>query len=144
MTEASIAPKPVAAASGATLHDRILVGFKPIDDLHKEFEEIVGVLNDPAEADFGEHLLALHEHMLRHAATEEGFMAQEGYAHLGRHRRAHEHLLEAIARVRDRWDCGDVESVQRFAAELMSWFAIHASSEDAELAAFLKGEAKAA
>ncbi|WP_028310751.1 bacteriohemerythrin [Derxia gummosa] len=144
MTEATLAKKPADAASGATLHDRILVGFKPIDDLHKEFEEIVGVLNDPAEADFGEHLLALHEHMLRHAAVEEGFMAQERYPHLGRHRRAHEHLLEAIARVRDRWDCGDVEAVRRFAAELMGWFAIHASSEDAELVAYLKGAPKAA
>ena len=140
MTEANLAIEPATATPGATLHDSILVGFKPIDDLHREFESIVAALNDPAEADFGEHLLALHEHMLRHAATEEGFMAQENYAHLGRHRRAHEQLLEAIARVRDRWDCGDIESVQRFARELMSWFAIHASSEDAELAAFLKGQ----
>ena len=93
-------------------HKPILVGFKPIDDLHREFESILEALNDPAEADYGAHLLALHEH-----------------------------LLDSVSEARRRFDAGDVESVRRYSADLMNWFAIHASSEDAELAAFLRGEA---
>lgn len=122
-------------------HSRILVGFKPIDDLHREFEAILAALNDPAEADFGAHLLALHEHLLRHCATEESFMLQENYGHYARHKRAHEHLLDSVSDVRRQLDAGDVDSVRRYAADLMNWFAIHAQSEDAELAAFLKGQA---
>jgi len=127
--------------SAVVTHSRILVGFKPIDDLHREFEAILAALNDPAEADYGAHLLALHEHLLRHCATEESFMLQENYSHYARHKRAHEHLLDSISDVRRRVDVGDIESVRRYAADLMNWFAIHAESEDAELATFLKGQA---
>jgi hemerythrin len=122
-------------------HAQILVGFKPIDDLHREFESILEALNDPAEADYGAHLLALHEHLLRHCATEEQFMLQENYAHYARHKRAHEHLLDSVSDVRRKFDAGDIDAVRRYAADLMNWFAIHASTEDAELAAFLKGAA---
>jgi hemerythrin len=122
-------------------HSRILVGFKPIDDLHREFEAILEALNDPSEADYGTHLLALHEHLLRHCETEETFMLQENYSHYARHKRAHEHLLDSISEVRRKFDAGDVDAVRRYAADLMNWFAIHASSEDAELATFLKGQA---
>ncbi|MCA3223885.1 MAG: hemerythrin family protein, partial [Burkholderiales bacterium] len=113
--------------------------FKPIDDLHREFESILEALNDPAQADYGEHLLALHEHLLRHCGTEEAFMKQESYPHLARHKRAHEQLLESVSDVRRRFDAGDIEGVRRYAADLMNWFSIHAQNEDAELASFLKG-----
>jgi len=117
----------------------ILVGFKPIDDLHREFEDILDALNDPGEADYGAHLLALHEHLLRHCSTEESFMLQESYTHYERHKRAHEQLLESVSEMRRRFDAGDIDAVRRYTRDLMSWFAIHASSEDAELAKFLKG-----
>jgi hemerythrin-like metal-binding protein len=86
-------------------------------------------------------LLALHEHLLRHCETEERFMLQENYSHFERHKRAHEHLLDSVSDVRRKFDAGDVDAVRRYAADLMNWFAIHASSEDAELATFLKGQA---
>jgi hemerythrin len=126
--------------SAVISHDRILVGFKPIDDLHKEFESILAALNDPVEVDYGAHLLALHEHLLRHCETEESYMLQENYSHYARHKRAHEHLLDSVSDVRRKFDAGDVDAVRKYAADLMDWFAIHASSEDAELAAFLKGQ----
>ncbi len=131
----------MAAVAGKFKHTDILVGFKPIDDLHREFQAILDALNDPAEADFGEDLLALHEHLLRHCATEERFMLQENYPHYERHKRAHGHLLESVAEARRRFDANDFDGVHRFSTELMSWFAIHAQSEDAELAGFLKGVA---
>lgn len=127
------------SAAAPIRHEDILVGFKPIDDLHREFEDILDALNDPAEADYGRHLLALHEHLLRHCATEEAFMLQEDYEHLARHKRAHEHLLESVSEVRRQFDAGDIEAVRRYAADLMNWFSIHAQTEDAELARFLKG-----
>ncbi len=120
-------------------HDAIFVGFKPIDDLHKEFQDILDALNDPSEADYGRHLLALHEHMLRHTAAEETWMRQEGFEHFARHKRAHDHLLESISEIRRRFDSGDVAAVRSYAADLMNWFAIHAQEEDAPLAQLLKG-----
>ena len=125
--------------SVAVTHDRILVGFKPIDDLHREFEAIVAALNDPAEGDYGAHLLALHEHLLRHCNTEEQFMLQENYPHYARHKRAHELLLDSVSDMRRRFDGGDIAGVRRYSADLMNWFVVHASSEDTELVAFLRG-----
>ena len=129
----------MTAATVKIRHDEILVGFKPIDDLHKEFQAILDALNDPDEGDYGRHLLALHEHLLRHCDTEESFMLQENYPHYARHKRAHEQLLESVSDVRRKFDAGDVAAVRRYGAEMMEWFAIHAQSEDAELAGFLKG-----
>jgi hemerythrin len=120
-------------------HDRLMIGFKPIDDLHKEFQDILDALLDPGEADYGRDLLGLHKHLLRHCAIEEEFMRQEDYPHIDRHRRQHQRLLESVADVRRRFDSGDIESTRRFCAELMDWFRIHARTEDAELAAFLEG-----
>lgn len=126
-------------ARAGVRHREILVGFKPIDDLHKEFEDIVNALNDPAEVDYGRHLLALHEHMLRHTAAEESWMVQEGYEHYRRHKRAHDQLLESISEIRRRFDSGDIDGARVFAADLMNWFAIHAQEEDAPLGQALKG-----
>ena len=120
-------------------HAEIFVGFKPIDDLHREFEEIVNALKDPAEADYGEHLLALHEHMLRHTALEERLMREEHYEHVGPHHREHERFIERLADMRRRFDAGDVEGVRHYAAELMGWFAAHAQTMDAPLAKWLRG-----
>jgi hemerythrin len=123
----------------AVSHAEIFVGFKPIDDLHREFEDIVNALNDPAEADYGEHLLALHEHMLRHTALEERLMREEHYEHLGPHQREHERFIERLADMRRQFDAGDVEGVRHYAAELMGWFAAHAQTMDAPLAKWLRG-----
>ena len=120
-------------------HDALLVGFKPIDDLHREFQDILDALLDPAEADFGKDLLALHEHLLRHCATEEAFMSQEDYPGLDRHRRAHRTLLESVSDARRRFDGGDIDGTRKYCADLLEWFALHARTEDLELANFLKG-----
>jgi len=120
-------------------HNKLLVGFKPIDDLHREFQDILEALLDPAEADFGKDLLGLHEHLLRHCATEEEFMRQEDYPHAHRHARAHAILLESVSDARRRFDGGDIEGTRQYCEDLLCWFAIHAQTEDAELAAYLKG-----
>jgi len=120
-------------------HDDIFVGFKPIDDLHREFQQIVDALNDPAEADYGGHLLALHEHMLRHTALEEALMLQENFPHYTLHKHEHDRFVERVAEMRRRFDGGDIDGVRRYASELMSWFATHAQNHDAQLATYLKG-----
>lgn len=120
-------------------HDQLLIGFKPIDDLHREFQDILDALLDPAEADYATHLLELHRHLLRHCAIEEEFMRQEDYPLIDQHRRAHERLLESVAEARRRYDAGDIEGTRRFCADLLDWFKIHAHREDAELAHFLRG-----
>jgi hemerythrin len=128
-------PRIAADARGGQL----LIGFKPIDDLHREFQDILDALTDPSEADFGADLLGLHKHLLRHCAIEEEFMRQEDYPQLDRHRQEHQQLLESVADARRRFDGGDIEGTRRFCTELLEWFRVHAHSEDAQLAAYLEG-----
>ena len=47
-------------------HDDIFVGFGPIDELHREFQMLLDRLIECEDADYGQHLLELHEHLLRH------------------------------------------------------------------------------
>jgi hemerythrin len=122
-------------------HDDIFVGFGPIDELHREFQRLLDRLIECADADYGQHLLDLHEHLLRHCGTEEEWMRQERYPGYARHRVEHEKLLEAVSDVRRRFDAGDVRAVQAFSSELLPWFAVHAQTMDAPLAEYLRGEA---
>lgn len=121
-------------------HDEIFVGFGPIDELHREFQMLLDRLIDCEDADYGQHLLELHEHLLRHCGAEEEWMRQERYEGYGRHKQEHEKLLEALSEVRRRFDAGDLESVQAFSNDLLPWFAIHAQTMDAPLAHFLQGQ----
>jgi hemerythrin-like metal-binding protein len=123
----------------AIRHDEIFVGFSPIDELHREFQYLLDVLIDCKDADYGQHLVDLHEHLLRHCGVEEDWMRQERYPGYARHKREHEHLLESVSDVRRRCDAGDIDAVRAFSTELMPWFATHAQTMDAPLAVYLKG-----
>ena len=120
-------------------HNDIFVGFGPIDELHREFQMLLDRLIDCEDADYGQHLLELHEHLLRHCGAEEEWMQQERYAGYARHKQEHEKLLESLSEVRRRFDAGDLESVQVFSSDLLPWFAVHAQTMDAPLADYLKG-----
>jgi hemerythrin-like metal-binding protein len=126
-------------AATAFRHDEIFVGFSPIDELHREFQYLLDLLIDCADADYGQHLVDLHEHLLRHCGVEEEWMRQERYPGYARHKREHEELLENLSEVRRRFDAGDIDAVRTFSSELMPWFAVHAQTMDAPLAAYLKG-----
>ena len=115
------------------------VGFAPMDDIHREFHELLGAL---AEAgDQGEKLLALHEHLLRHCSQEERWMIDSAFPACACHAREHETLLEVVSEVRRRFDAGDSDIVRSLAEELPRWFEQHANTMDAALAVHLRESA---
>jgi len=112
------------------------VGYAPMDEMHREFHELVRALQ--RSGDEGEKLLALHEHLLRHCAQEERWMRDSRFPACECHQREHELLLEVVAEVRRRFDAGDSEIVARLAEELPQWFEAHANSMDAALGVHLR------
>ena len=60
------------AADSDFRHNELLIGFKPIDDLHREFQDILDALTDPTEADFGKDLRSWFQD---HAQTEDAELA---------------------------------------------------------------------
>lgn len=112
------------------------VGFAPMDDIHREFHDLLAGLEEAG--DQGEKLLALHDHLLRHCSQEERWMIDTRFAGGAAHAREHEILLEVIAEVRRRFDAGDSDIVLRLAQELPQWFEQHANTLDAALAVHLR------
>src|ERR1700758_1175457 len=94
------------------------VGFAPMDELHRQFSDLVAALSAPDAHDYGRLLLALHEHLLRHCALEEQWMMDSGFPSCACHRQEHEMLLEVVAEARRRVDAGDLEGARRLAEEL--------------------------
>lgn len=115
------------------------VGFAPMDDIHREFHDLLAALGEPG--DQGEKLLALHEHLLRHCAQEERWMIDSAFPACACHAREHETLLEVVSEVRRRFDAGDSDIVRSLAEELPRWFEQHANTMDAALAVHLRESA---
>jgi hemerythrin len=132
------------ASSSAVDMSFFEVGFEPMDELHREFRDLLVGLASPDGGDHGALLLKLHEHLLQHCAIEEGWMKGSDFPSCACHRQEHEMLLEVVSEVRRRFDAGDVEVVQRLAEELPRWFEIHANTMDAALAFHLRERGAAA
>jgi len=118
------------------------VGYQPMDDLHREFRDLLVALACPDGGDHGATLLALHEHLLHHCAAEERWMKGIDFPSWACHRQEHEMLLEVVSEVRRRFDAGDLEIVRQLAAELPRWFEIHANTMDAALGHHLRDQAR--
>ena len=89
------------------------VGYEPMDDLHRQFRDLLMALASPDAGDYGATLLDLHEHLLSHCAMEERWMTGSDFPSRACHRQEHEVLLEVVSEVRRRFDAGDVEVVIR-------------------------------
>ena len=116
----------------------IEVGFAPLDAFHREARELLAALSTPEGADYGLALVSMHERLLRQCAAEESWMRDADFPAYDPHKREHDDLLEVVSEVRRRYDAGDNEIAERFAAALPNWFDNHAQSMDAALAFYLR------
>lgn len=122
----------------------ILLGYAPIDALHAEFDACVVALTDAPAERLRAALGALRVHLLRHFGDEQRWMRESEFPAFDCHKREHDKVLDVLAEVERRFAGGDEEVVRRLAAELPQWFAIHASTMDAALVAWLGGNAATA
>jgi hemerythrin-like metal-binding protein len=115
----------------------IPLGYAPIDALHAEFEACVAAFEDaPADA-LPAALAGLRAHLLGHFGDEECWMRESRFPAFDCHKREHDRVLDVLAEVERRFAEGDEEVVRRLAAELPNWFALHATTMDAALVAWL-------
>ena len=119
------------------------VGVPSIDALHVEFEERLDALKRGDDAEIA--LAALQDHLQRHFAHEETLMEAAGFPMAACHAREHASVVEVVAEVRRLLAAGDAAPLARLAPAMAEWFAVHASSMDAALAAWLqRAQARAA
>jgi len=122
----------------------IPLGYAPIDALHAEFDACVAMLADAGVERLPVALSALRAHLMRHFGDEQRWMRESRFPALDCHRREHDRVLDVLAEVERRFAEGDEAVVRRLAAELPHWFALHATTMDAALVAWLRANSAAA
>lgn len=112
------------------------VGVPSIDALHVELEERLAALTRAGDDPHPE-LAALMDHLRRHFEHEEALMKDSAFPMADCHAREHLSVIEVVDEVVRRLDAGDAAPLARLAPAMLEWFAVHASSMDTALAAYL-------
>lgn len=120
--------------SALELKQEHVLGLAPMDDIHREFMQLLARLDDataPAALPVLDELVA---HTEAHFAQEDVWMEASDFPPLHCHRGEHERVLEVLREVRRLAAAGDAGIVRTLVRELPVWFEHHASTMDTMLA----------
>ncbi|WP_423458278.1 bacteriohemerythrin [Ottowia sp. VDI28] len=117
--------------------DRLLLGHSPMDDTHREFVEVVGLLQVAAEHELAERLENVLIHLERHFREEDTWMRDTSYPAADCHVDEHAAVRASGQEVKEMLANGNSEPCRRYADELAKWFPGHADYLDAPLAQWL-------
>lgn len=114
--------------------DKFLLGYGPMDAVHREFVELVNALLTCSDAELPARLDAFIEHAERHFAEELEWMQKTAFPPTQCHADEHAAVLRSTYEVRELVAAGNVEIARKLAAELARWFPGHADYMDSALA----------
>jgi len=118
-------------------NDEHLLGYGPMDDIHREFVEIVHAMQVVA----GEALPALLErfvaHAERHFGEEAAWMSASDYPARDCHVEEHDRVMASVREVKELVAAGDIDVARRLARALEEWFPGHATYMDSALAQWM-------
>jgi hemerythrin len=117
--------------------DNLLLGYAPMDDVHREFVELVDRLLRSADADLYERLEAFERHAERHFAEERQLMQSTQYPGGECHIDEHNAVLASVRQVLPLLKAGRVDVARSLSAELVRWFPQHAQYMDSSVAEWL-------
>ncbi len=123
--------------------DGFSVGVPQGDHEHRELIELInqahaelagGASGEALSHDSAAEFLGeIHARIAGHFALEEKVMRAARYDHLGRHKAAHEILLDDIREFMDACETGQALDAATFGDRLADWFGEHFRTEDARL-----------
>ena len=117
--------------------DRYLLGYKPIDDTHREFDDCVDALLTVSDDKVAEALEAFARHAEAHFAQEDEWMNTDGYPARDCHVDEHAKVMDSVREVQQLVAQGNVEVARDLARALMDWFPGHADYMDSALATWM-------
>jgi hemerythrin len=117
--------------------DRFLLGHAPMDDVHREFVELVSALLTCPDAEMLERLHAFARHAESHFGDELKWMESTAFPAMECHADEHAAVLKSVGEVLELVKEGNVEIARRLAEELARWFPGHADYMDSALAHWL-------
>lgn len=122
---------------GFNWSDRYLLGYKPMDDTHHEFVELVDALLIGPDSTLAASLSAFATHIQAHFAAEDRWMEQTDFPPRDCHKDEHAKVLASVNDVQKLNAAGNSRVVREFAAALKDWFPAHADYMDSALAKWM-------
>jgi hemerythrin len=121
-----------------TWTDKFLLGYTPMDGIHREFVDLVGKANAAADDELPACFTAVAEHLERHFREEKEWMETTAFPHTGCHVDEHNAVLNSMSQVsallaKD----GNLAVARSILAELVRWFPGHADYMDSALAQWM-------
>ena len=118
--------------------DALLLGYPEMDAEHREFVQLVGLLQTAPDAELGAHLAAFEAHARRHFGSEDAWMETTAFPPRDCHQKEHAAVLQSLEEVQALHAAfGRCDVVRSFADELARWFPGHADYLDSALAAWM-------
>jgi hemerythrin len=118
--------------------DALLLGYPEMDAEHREFVQLVGLLQTAPDAELGAHLAAFEAHARRHFGSEDEWMESTAFPPRDCHQKEHAAVLKSLEEVQALHAAfGRCDVVRSFADELARWFPGHADYLDSALAAWM-------
>lgn len=114
--------------------DKFLLGYGPMDAVHREFVELVSGLLSCADEQVAAQLDAFIEHAESHFGDELELMQSTGFPPMQCHADEHAAVLSSSKEVRQLVAAGNIDIARKLAAELARWFPGHADYMDSALA----------
>lgn len=117
----------------------LALGLEQMDQTHIEFVQLLRAAQDAeGDARFVPAFRELVEHTAEHFAQEDRWMRATGFAEGNCHTTHHAMVLGSLREGLDQAAAGDCALARDMAAELGTWFPLHAQSMDSSLAAHLR------
>jgi hemerythrin len=117
--------------------DRLLLGYAPMDDEHRDFVDCVRALQQAAPEQVLARLDAFAVHAERHFGAENRWMEETEFPARQCHIDEHAAVMKSVAEVRAVVAAGNTGIVRSLADELARWFPGHADYLDSALAAWM-------
>lgn len=121
----------------AVWEDDFLLGYGPMDDIHREFIGLVQALQAVPDKEVPAVLDRLASHTEQHFAEEAAWMSLEGYPARDCHVAEHDRVMASVREVQQLVAKGDRSVARRLARALEDWFPGHATHMDSALAQWM-------
>ncbi len=130
--------------------DDLAIDHGPIDADHRHLVDLVNELHTATSEGRGREVVnkVLNEligYTAAHLQREEARMASVHFPNLERHKIGHQHFVESLNDLRQKYEAGSITVAAQLSTVLRDWLSLHIRRSDKELLEFLqKTQAKSA
>ena len=127
-------------------NDSLKIGLSGIDQEHRQLSQAINdlhasLVDQSPQARTGLLLQQMVECTRAHFANEESMMAQHRYPGMALHALKHEHLLQQVDALKNRFNRGGFPLNEYSLTFLRDWFTVHVQNEDRNFGVWIREHA---